>query len=115
MVIAEKFAEAFDLKDINNLPVSYNIAWYEQKAVLVLSALLSLGKKNITLGPTLPACISPHVLKVLEDNLSIRPNTIVEEDMKILLNPYEPRENGDSKGENIFSKLLFSTVLSMKK
>jgi hydroxylamine reductase len=86
VVIAQKLAEAFDLKDINDLPVSYNIAWYEQKAVLVLLALLSLGIKNITLGPTLPACISPNVLKVLVDNFNIRPSTTVEEDMKILLN-----------------------------
>ena len=86
VVIAQKLAEAFGLKDINDLPVSYNIAWYEQKAVLVLLALLSLGIKNITLGPTLPACVSPNVLKVLVDNFNIRPNTTVEEDMKILLN-----------------------------
>ncbi len=86
VVIAQKLAEAFGIKDINDLPVSYNIAWYEQKAVLVLLALLSLGIKNITLGPTLPACISPQVLKVLVDNFNIRPNTIVEEDMKIRLN-----------------------------
>lgn len=87
VVIAQKLAEAFGLKDINDLPVSYNIAWYEQKAVLVLLALLSLGIKNITLGPTLPAFISPNVLKVLVDNFNIRPNTTVEEDMKVLLNP----------------------------
>ena len=86
VVIAQKLAEAFGLKDINDLPVSYNIAWYEQKAVLVLLTLLSLGIKNLTLGPTLPACISPNVLKVLVDNFNIRPSTIVEEDMKILLN-----------------------------
>ena len=86
VVIAQKLAEAFGLKDINDLPVSYNIAWYEQKAVLVLLALLSLGIKNITLGPTLPACVSPNVLKVLEENFNIKPNTTVEEDMKILLN-----------------------------
>ncbi|HII92077.1 MAG TPA: hydroxylamine reductase [Methanosarcina sp.] len=86
VVIAQKLAEAFSLKDINDLPVSYNIAWYEQKAVLVLLALLSLGVKNITLGPTLPACISPNVLKVLVDNFNIRPNTTVEADMKVLLN-----------------------------
>ncbi|BBL64563.1 Hydroxylamine reductase [Methanosarcina mazei TMA] len=85
VVIAQKLAEAFGLKDINDLPVSYNIAWYEQKAVLVLLALLSLGVKNITLGPTLPACVSPNVLKVLVDNFNIRPHTTVEEDMKILL------------------------------
>ena len=86
VVIAQKLAEAFSLKDINDLPVSYNIAWYEQKAVLVLLALLSLGIKNIILGPTLPACVSPNVLKVLVDNFNIRPNTTVEEDMKVLLN-----------------------------
>lgn len=86
VVIAQKLAEAFGLKDINDLPISYNIAWYEQKAILVLLALLSLGIKNITLGPTLPACLSPNVLKVLVENFNIRPNTSVEEDMKILLN-----------------------------
>lgn len=85
VVIAQKLAEAFGLKDINDLPISYNIAWYEQKAVLVLLALLSLGVKNITLGPTLPAFVSPNVLKVLVENFNIRPNTTVEEDMKILL------------------------------
>lgn len=85
VVIAQKLAGAFGLEDINDLPVSYNIAWYEQKAVLVLLALLSLGVKNITLGPTLPAFVSPNVLKVLVENFNIRPNTTVEEDMKILL------------------------------
>ncbi|WP_410509614.1 hydroxylamine reductase [Methanosarcina hadiensis] len=85
VAIAQKLAEAFGLKDINDLPVSYNIAWYEQKAVLVLLALLSLGVKNITLGPTLPAFVSPNVLKVLVDNFNIRPNTTVEADMKVLL------------------------------
>lgn len=85
VVIAQKLAEAFGLEDINDLPVSYNIAWYEQKAVLVLLALLSLGVKNITLGPTLPAFLSPNVIKVLVDNFNIRPNTTVEEDMKVLL------------------------------
>ena len=85
VVIAQKLAEAFGFKDINDLPVSYNIAWYEQKAVLVLLALLSLGVKNITLGPTLPAFVSPNVLKVLVENFNIRPNTTVEEDMKVLL------------------------------
>lgn len=85
VVIAQKLAEAFNLKDINDLPVSYNIAWYEQKAVLVLLALLSLGVKNITLGPTLPAFVSPNILKVLVENFNIRPNTTVESDMKVLL------------------------------
>lgn len=85
VVIAQKLAEAFGLEDINDLPVSYNIAWYEQKAVLVLLALLGLGVKNITLGPTLPAFLSPNVLKVLVENFNLRPNTTVEEDMKVLL------------------------------
>jgi hydroxylamine reductase len=85
VVIAQKLAEAFGLEDINDLPVSYNIAWYEQKAVLVLLALLSLGVKNIMLGPTLPAFVSPNVLRVLVDNFNIRSNTTVEEDMKVLL------------------------------
>lgn len=85
VVIAQKLAEAFGLKDINDLPVSYNIAWYEQKAVLVLLALLSLGVKNIMLGPTLPAFVSPNVLNVLVENFNIRPNSTVEEDMKILV------------------------------
>jgi hydroxylamine reductase len=86
VVIAQKLAEAFGLKDINDLPVSYNIAWYEQKAVLVLLALLSLGVRNITLGPTLPACLSPNVLKVLVEKFNIRSHTTVEADMKVLLN-----------------------------
>ncbi|MGB9938899.1 hydroxylamine reductase [Methanosarcina sp.] len=85
VIIAQKLAEAFGLEDINDLPVSYNIAWYEQKAVLVLLALLSLGIKNITLGPTLPAFLSPNVVKVLVENFNLRPNTTVEEDMKVLL------------------------------
>ncbi len=85
VVIAQKLAEAFGLEDINDLPVSYNIAWYEQKAVLVLLALLSLGVKNITLGPTLPAFLSPNVIKVLVENFNLRPSTTVEEDMKVLL------------------------------
>ena len=85
VVIAQKLAEAFGLENINDLPVSYNIAWYEQKAVLVLLALLSLGVKNITLGPTLPAFLSPNVIKVLVENFTLRPNTTVEEDMKVLL------------------------------
>lgn len=83
-VIAMKLAEAFGLDDINELPISYNIAWYEQKAVLVLLALLHLGVKDITLGPRLPAFVSPAVLDVLVKNFGIRANTTVEEDLKIL-------------------------------
>jgi hydroxylamine reductase len=85
VVIAQKLAEAFKLDDINKLPVSYNIAWYEQKAVLVLLALLSLGVKNIHLGPKLPAFISPAVLNVLVDKFDIKPISDVEEDMRVLV------------------------------
>ncbi len=96
VVIAQKLAEAFGLEDINDLPVSYNIAWYEQKAVLVLLALLNLGVKNITLGPTLPAFVSPNVLNVLVENFNIRPNSTVEEDLKVLL-PMAPAEKSEEK------------------
>jgi len=85
VVIAQKLAEAFELDDINDLPVSYNIAWYEQKAVLVLLALLSLGVKNIVLGPRLPAFVSPNVLNVLVENFNISKNTTVENDLGRLL------------------------------
>ena len=80
VVIAQKLAEVFEV-GINELPVSYNIAWYEQKAVLVLLSLLSLGVKNIMLGPKLPAFVSPNVLNVLVEKFSIQPNSTVEEDM----------------------------------
>lgn len=82
VVIAMKLKEVFGLEDINDLPISYNIAWYEQKAVIVLLALLYLGVKNIHLGPTLPAFLSPNVAKVLVDNFGISGITTVEEDMK---------------------------------
>lgn len=85
VVIAKALAEAFELDDINDLPLAFNIAWYEQKAVLVLLALLSLGVKNIMLGPVLPAFVSPNVLKVLVENFNIMPNSNVEADMEILL------------------------------
>ena len=85
VVIAQKLAEAFELDDINDLPISYNIAWYEQKAVLVLLALLSLGVKNIVLGPRLPAFVSPNVLNVLVENFNISKNTTVENDLERLL------------------------------
>ena len=79
--IALQLAEAFGLEDINDLPISYDIAWYEQKAVIVLLALLSLGVKHIRLGPTLPAFVSPGVLKVLVEHFDIKPTTTVEEDL----------------------------------
>ena len=82
-VIALKLKEVFGLEDINDLPIIYNIAWYEQKAVIVLLALLYLGVKNIHLGPTLPAFLSPNVAKVLVDNFGIAGIGSVEEDMKL--------------------------------
>ncbi len=84
-VIALKLKEVFELNDINELPISYNIAWYEQKAVIVLLALLYLGVKNIHLGPTLPAFLSPNVAKVLVDNFGIAPIGSVDEDIKLFL------------------------------
>ena len=81
-VIALKLKEVFGLDDINDLPIIYNIAWYEQKAVIVLLALLYLGVKNIHLGPTLPAFLSPNVGKVLVENFGIAGIGTVEEDME---------------------------------
>ena len=85
-VIALKLKEVFELNDINELPIAYNIAWYEQKAVIVLLALLALGVKNIHLGPTLPAFLSPNVANVLVNNFGIAGITSVDEDMKMFLN-----------------------------
>lgn len=82
-VIALKLKEVFELEDINELPIIYNIAWYEQKAVIVLLALLYLGVKNIHLGPTLPAFLSPNVAKVLVDSFGIAGIGSVEEDLKL--------------------------------
>ena len=81
-VIALKLKEVFGLDDINDLPIAYNIAWYEQKAVIVLLALLYLGVKNIHLGSTLPAFLSPNVAKVLVENFGIAGISTVEEDLK---------------------------------
>lgn len=85
VLIALKLKEVFGLADINELPVVYNIAWYEQKAVIVLLALLHLGVKNIHLGPTLPAFLSPNVVKVLVDNFGIAGISNVEDDIKNLI------------------------------
>ena len=82
-VIALKLKKIFGLDDINDLPIVYNIAWYEQKAVIVLLALLYLGVKNIHLGPTLPAFLSPNVAKVLVENFGIAGIGTVEDDMKL--------------------------------
>lgn len=84
-VIALKLKEVFGLKDINDLPISYDIAWYEQKAVAVLLALLFLGVKGIRLGPTLPAFLSPNVAKVLVDKFDIKPTGAVEEDIVAMM------------------------------
>ncbi len=81
-LIALKLKEVFELSDINELPIVYNIAWYEQKAVIVLLALLSLGVKNIHLGPTLPAFLSPNVAKVLVQNFGIAGIGTVDEDLQ---------------------------------
>lgn len=82
-VIALKLKEVFGLDDINDLPIIYNIAWYEQKAVIVLLALLYLGVKNIHLGPTLPAFLNPNVAKVLVENFGISGISTVEDDLKL--------------------------------
>ena len=82
-VIALKLKEVFGLEDINELPIIYNISWYEQKAVIVLLALLYLGVKNIHLGPTLPAFLSPNVAKVLVNTFGIAGIGTVEEDLKL--------------------------------
>jgi len=84
-VIALKLKEVFELNDINELPISYNIAWYEQKAVIVLLALLYLGVKDIHLGPTLPAFLSPNVAKVLVDTFGIAGIGKADEDIELFL------------------------------
>ena len=84
-LIALKLQEIFGLDDINDLPIAFNIAWYEQKAVIVLLALLSLGVKNIHLGPTLPAFLSPNVTNVLVENFGIGGITDVDSDLKLLI------------------------------
>jgi len=84
-VIALKLKEVFELDDINDLPISFDIGWYEQKAVAVLLALLFLGVKGIRLGPTLPAFVSPAVLNVLVDKFDIKPTGEVEADIEAMM------------------------------
>ena len=84
-LIALKLKEVFGLDDINKLPIAFNIAWYEQKAVIVLLALLHLGVKNIHLGPTLPAFLSPNVAKVLVENFGIAGIGTVDDDIRLLI------------------------------
>jgi hydroxylamine reductase len=83
--IALKLKEVFGLDDINELPISYDIAWYEQKAIIVLLALLHLGVKHIRLGPTLPAFLSPNVAKVLIEQFDIKPIGDVQEDVAAMM------------------------------
>jgi len=85
VVIALKLKEVFELDDINELPISFDIAWYEQKAVTVLLALLHLSVKGIRLGPTLPAFLSPNVVKVLVDKFDIKPIGAVKDDIEAML------------------------------
>ncbi|MDR0206530.1 MAG: hydroxylamine reductase [Bacteroidales bacterium] len=85
VVIALKLKEIFELDDVNDLPIAYNIGWYEQKAVIVLLALLALGVKNIHLGTTLPAFLSPNVAKILVENFGIAGINTVDEDLKLFL------------------------------
>ena len=85
VVIAQKLVEAFGVNHINDLPISYDVAWYEQKAVIVLLALLSLGVKKIRLGPTLPAFLSPNVVNVLVENFEIMPISTVEADLEAIM------------------------------
>ena len=85
VVIAQTLQKVFELDDINDLPIAYNIAWYEQKAVIVLLALLYLGVKNIHLGPTLPAFLSPNVAKVLIDTFGIAGIGNVNDDIAMFL------------------------------
>ncbi len=85
VIIAQGLMARLGFTDVNEAPISYNIAWYEQKAVIVLLALLRMGIQDITLGPKLPAFVSPNVLNVLVEKFNITPNTTVEEDMERLL------------------------------
>ncbi|MCG8619175.1 MAG: hydroxylamine reductase, partial [Desulfobacterales bacterium] len=84
-VIALKLKEVFGLEDINDLPLSFDIGWYEQKACAVLLALLHLGVKGIRLGPSLPAFVSPNVLKVLVENFDIKPITEPDADVEAIM------------------------------
>lgn len=108
-VIAMKLKEVFGLADINELPIIYNIAWYEQKAVIVLLALLYLGVKNIHLGPTLPAFLSPNVAKVLVENFGIAGIGSVEDDLELFSvrrkerRPHKGgRQAGNSRAGSVF-------------
>ena len=104
-LIALKLKEVFGLADINELPIIYNIAWYEQKAVIVLLSLLYLGVKEIHLGPTLPAFLSPNVAKVLVESFGIGGISTVEEDMKMFFGE-EEKEEGKITKDTIIGDIL---------
>ncbi|WP_294377452.1 hydroxylamine reductase [uncultured Clostridium sp.] len=108
-LIALKLKEVFELSDINELPIIYNIAWYEQKAVIVLLSLLYLGVKEIHLGPTLPAFLSPNVAKVLVENFGIGGITTVEEDMKMFFNEDVKVEEGKISKDMIIADIIKSS------
>lgn len=103
-VIAMKLQEVFGLDDINDLPIVYNIAWYEQKAVIVLLALLYLGVKNIHLGPTLPAFLSPNVAKILVDSFGIAGIGSVEDDIELFFD-----KNGETS--SVTGDMLMGDIL----
>ena len=108
-LIALKLKEVFELSDINELPIIYNIAWYEQKAVIVLLSLLYLGVKEIHLGPTLPAFLSPNVAKVLVDNFGIAGISTVEEDMEMFFGEEikaAKSENGEITKDMIIADIV---------
>ncbi|MGX8701620.1 MULTISPECIES: hydroxylamine reductase [Acutalibacteraceae] len=105
-VIALKLKEVFGLDDINDLPIVYNIAWYEQKAVIVLLALLALGVKNIHLGPTLPAFLSPNVAKVLVENFGIAGVSTVDDDIQNFFGPQEKEPEAKVTGDTLIGDIL---------
>jgi hydroxylamine reductase len=84
-VIALKLKEVFELDDINDLPISFDLGWYEQKAVAVLLALLSLGFKNMQIGPTLPGFLSPNVAKVIIDTFGLKQTTNADDDIAAMM------------------------------
>lgn len=107
-LIALKLKEIFELNDINELPIIYNIAWYEQKAVIVLLSLLYLGVKEIHLGPTLPGFLSPGVAKVLIDNFGIGGISTVEEDMKMF---FKEAEEAAAANEGVSADWTIGEIL----
>ncbi|MDD6195870.1 hydroxylamine reductase [[Clostridium] aminophilum] len=110
-LIALKLKDIFGVKDVNELPIVYNIAWYEQKAVIVLLALLYLGVKNIHLGPTLPAFLSPNVANVLVKNFGIAGIGTVEDDMKIFFEDIEGTKKAFSEKIHVTKDMLVGDIV----